>query len=72
MIGPGKYDVVCTAARVLAEAKGAIVIIIQGNEGNGFSVQLPPDYAERIPRVLREVADGIEADLKQRVDKSDN
>ena len=39
MIGPGKYDDACTAARVVANAEVAIVMIINGDKGSGFSVQ---------------------------------
>jgi len=39
MIGPGKYDDACTAARVATHAEAAIVIIINGDKGSGFSVQ---------------------------------
>lgn len=39
MIGPGKYDDACTAARVVADAEVAIVLILNGNKGSGFSVQ---------------------------------
>jgi hypothetical protein len=39
MIGPGKYDAVCTVAREATKAEAAIVIIINGDKGSGFSVQ---------------------------------
>jgi hypothetical protein len=39
MIGPGKYDDACTAARVVANAEIAIVLILNGDKGSGFSVQ---------------------------------
>jgi hypothetical protein len=39
MIGPGKYDDACTAARVAANAEVAIVMILNGDKGSGFSVQ---------------------------------
>jgi hypothetical protein len=39
MIGPGKYDDACTAAREMAQAEAAIVIILNGNKGSGFSIQ---------------------------------
>lgn len=66
-IGPGKYDTLCTDARVAAEAKVAILIIIGGHLGSGFSVQMdttiiPPD---RLVAVLGNVADGIEKDSRQ-------
>ncbi len=64
MNGPGKYDHCCTLARHAAKAKGAIVIIMEGENGSGFSVQIPPENAHQIPQVLRVVADGIEEDLE--------
>ena len=60
MIGPGKYDDVCTRAREQAEALGAIVIIFEGKHGNGFSCQLPPSAILVIPDILRQVAKQIE------------
>lgn len=39
MIGPGKYDDACTAARVVANAEVAIVMILNGDKGSGFSIQ---------------------------------
>lgn len=38
-IGPGKYDELCTVVREGAQAEGAVVIVIGGNRGSGFSVQ---------------------------------
>ena len=60
MIGPGKYDDVCTRAREQAEGLGAIVIIFEGKHGNGFSCQLPPSAIPVIPDVLRQIAEQIE------------
>jgi hypothetical protein len=61
-LGPGKYDDLCTAARVLAEADAAIVIILNGNQGSGFSMQFitleavvaMPDILERVATEIRE------------------
>lgn len=63
MIGPGKYDLECTAVRLGTTAKGAIVIVIDGDRGSGFSVQGPREIQEKLPEVLRFMADQIEADL---------
>jgi hypothetical protein len=61
MIGPGKYDDLCTEAREAAEAEGAILIILGGNKGPGFSAQLPMTVDLRIvAALLREVAGQIE------------
>jgi hypothetical protein len=39
MIGPGKYDDVCTVVREMTGAACALVLVIGGNKGAGFSVQ---------------------------------
>jgi hypothetical protein len=61
-LGPGKYDEACTAARVAARAQGALLLIFQGQHGNGFSAQVPADMLSRIPEGLRQVANEIESD----------
>jgi hypothetical protein len=63
MTGPGKYDEVCTAARLAARAHGTLLIIFQGEHGNGFSAQVSsPEMLSRIPDALRQVSNEIEAD----------
>lgn len=58
--GPGKYDDVCTQARIAARAVAAIVIIVEGEHGNGFSVNtLEPDLIPVIPAMLRAIAQDI-------------
>jgi hypothetical protein len=59
-LGPGKYDAVCTAARERAKSLGAVLIILSGEFGNGFSVQAPPEFTAHLPAVLRSMADEIE------------
>lgn len=70
MQGPGKYDDWCSFVRFGTKAKGAMVLIFEGEHGNGFSSQLPPEQTAQIPDVLRQIADQIEADLKNTVDRS--
>jgi len=57
--GPGKYDDICTTVRVDTNAQAAIVIILNGDRGSGFSLQsfAPIDAAV--------VADLLEGVLKQ-------
>lgn len=43
MVGPGKYDDVCTLVREQTNAACAIVVIIEGDKGSGFSVQTTAD-----------------------------
>lgn len=65
MIGPGKYDQLCTSVRVQSQAKTAIILIINGNKGSGFSMQTSdPREEERLPAILRTMADQIESDMK--------
>ena len=64
MIGPGKYDELCTRVRMEALARGAALIIIGGEKGDGFSVQGPLAITVLLPELLRRMADQIEADLK--------
>jgi spore coat polysaccharide biosynthesis predicted glycosyltransferase SpsG len=65
MMGPGKYDVACTRARVHTQAQGVILVVFGGKDGNGFSCQLPPEIAKEVPAILRVVADSIEADQRK-------
>jgi len=62
MLGPGKYDDLCTKARQEAEAAGAILLLMDGNKGTGFSAQLTLDHMFAIPGILRQMADQIEKD----------
>ena len=38
-LGKGKYDDLCTKVREDAHAVAALVIVIRGNKGDGFSLQ---------------------------------
>lgn len=60
MIGPGKYDDLCTQTREAAEAMGAMIFILGGKHGDGFSAQLPITAYPDVPLVLRRLADEIE------------
>lgn len=62
MIGPGKYDKLCTLVRHRARARGAILFVVAGEHGSGFSAQMPPEDYEYIVATLRYVADEIERD----------
>jgi hypothetical protein len=63
--GPGKYDSLCLKARQGACAQGAVLIIIEGSKGTGFSAQfLDPQLGLGLPAILREVADEIEKEFE--------
>jgi hypothetical protein len=65
MTGPGKYDDICTEAREAALAGCALLIILDGEHGHGFSAQFTDQaYVHRLPAILRDVAKQIERDAK--------
>lgn len=58
--GPGKYDPICTHVREQTEARAAIVIVLDGNKGTGFSVQATYQlHPERLANILETVAKEI-------------
>ena len=59
MLGAGKYDDLCTHVRKAAKAKGAIIMIINGEHGSGFSCQLDAAMTHRIPEILERMAKDI-------------
>ena len=65
MIGPGKYDYLADFIRFKAVAEGVVLIVLNGNEGSGASCKLTPELMAVIPDMLRQVADGLEADHKK-------
>lgn len=64
MIGPGKYDDLCTLVRKSSYAKAALVIVIDGEFGDGFSCQGPYIFTRALPTLLRAVANDIEKDIE--------
>lgn len=70
-VGGGAYEPECRATLASSNAKIAIVIVIGGDRGNGFSVAGLPGYERevmKVPDLLRKVADSIEQ--QQRVVKN--
>jgi hypothetical protein len=63
-LGPGRYDDLCTEARLKAKAGGAILIIFGGDKGVGFSIQAPPELLVGLPDLLHGIADTIKEDIK--------
>jgi hypothetical protein len=64
-IGKGKYDDLCTEAREKSKGRGAILIILEGEKGFGFSVQAGLPDLLKLPAVLRIIADNMEEDLRK-------
>lgn len=65
-VGPGEYDHLCTQVREQANAQGAIVIIIEGEKGTGFSIQAPLNVILKLPAILDDVAHQIRSDMNKR------
>ena len=61
--GPGKYDKVCTDVREKTNAKAAIVLVIDGDSGTGFSCQGAPDTTAQLPGILETMARQIRESL---------
>ena len=67
--GPGKYDDLATYVREQAEAMAALVIVLAGNKGSGFSLQALQSSKEAVSPIvvaelLRAVANEIEASVR--------
>jgi hypothetical protein len=67
-LGPGKYDALCTYVREQANAEAALVLILNGEQGSGFSIQghlgallALADVLET--HVLKKVREQLKADL---------
>jgi hypothetical protein len=66
--GPGKYDDLCTfvadQAGIPVTGGAAIVIIVGGNRGSGFSIQADLRTTLSMPDMLESIAAQIRADMK--------
>jgi hypothetical protein len=61
----GKYDEQCSVLRKTTGGSCAIAIILDGDGGNGFSVQTDTiNMLDAIPSVLRMVANSIEKSIR--------
>ena len=63
--GPGVYDVECTVVRERTRAAGVLLLVIEGDRGNGFSAQFThPTLVGAIPQLLRQIADEMARDAE--------
>ena len=63
-LGPGRYDDLCTYVREKAKADGAIIIVIRGEKGGGFSCQADAATTLALPDILENMARQIRDSLK--------
>lgn len=58
---PGIYDDLCTRARIETQAQGVVVVVIKGNLGSGFSVQVEDE--SQIP-LLADIFEDIAGQIR--------
>ena len=63
--GKGLYSDLTSLALRFTQASAVIAIVFDGNQGTGFSVIAREGFSYDIPKVLREMADKLEAGKKQ-------
>lgn len=62
--GAGKYDDLCVEVLRKTNADCAIVLVVNGNRGNGFSVNsLDHDFIFILPDILEDIASQIRQDV---------
>jgi hypothetical protein len=57
--GPGKYDDLATLVRERSDARAALVIVFEGNKGEGFSFQGDLLLLHKLPDILENIAGSI-------------
>jgi len=64
--GKGKYDALCIEVLEKSNADCAMVIVINGNSGSGFSVNsVNPDIVFKIPDLLEYTASMLRDDIEK-------
>ena len=63
--GAAKYDEALTLARKKAKASAALLIVLDGENGPGFSCQGKLDTLAALPEILLMVAKEIEGELRR-------
>jgi len=61
--GPGKYDKEAMEILERTKAQGVLLMVFNGDRGNGFSMDADINLMLSIPAILRAIAKQIEEDL---------
>ena len=64
-LGPGKYDALCKEVLVRTKAAGVLMVILDGELGSGCPCKMDQTALERMPALLRRVADSMEGDVNR-------
>jgi hypothetical protein len=59
----GSFDAACNAVRYMTRARCAVVIVVDGEAGSGYSVTGPLDAQVLLPDILRQIADTLRGQL---------
>jgi len=65
MMGPGKYDDLTKVVKEITQAKGILIIVLDGVKGNGSSCKIDSDrkdLLDAMPAKLRKIADAMDKD----------
>ena len=63
--GPGKYDDQCMSVMVSTNAVGVMVLVVDGERGNGVSFKtIEPDLLRVMPAMLEQIAAQLRADAQ--------
>ena len=57
-----KYENVTNAAFLMTKAEAVVVIVLNGNDGTGYSIHAESGLRELLPTILRKVAMQISTD----------
>jgi hypothetical protein len=52
MIAPGKYDDYAEHIAQEQDAAGVVLLVIEGNRGNGLSLRLTQELAAHLPEIM--------------------
>lgn len=63
MLGKGRYDDVCTEIRKSTKADGVMLMVVNGRDGSGISMQATPAMMMILPDILEGMAAYIRKDL---------
>jgi len=64
-VGPGRYNDIADFARIKTGARGLVLIVLDGQRGQGFEVLVDdPVLLRELPNMLRTVAEAVERDVE--------
>ena len=68
--GKSKYTEACAKARESTNAKAVLLLVLGGDHGDSFEIQVTNvAILSILPALMRDVADTIEADLKRAIEE---